>query len=80
MAELRSKTGVLNYQDGSAAPARFYYGEGEAEPLNQMQIDPEKHATWEEHDGMIGIRRGTSISVGASPAYSASYDKVDWDN
>jgi hypothetical protein len=80
MAALRSKTGLLNYRDGRALPARFYYGEGEAAPLNRTQIDPEHHATWVEDDGTIGIRRGTSVSVGASAAYAQNYDTVDWGN
>ena len=81
MAELRAKTGVLTYQDGSADRARFYYdADDEAEPQNQDRIDPENHATWTEDDGVIGIRRGTTISVGASAAYSSSYDAIDWSN
>jgi len=80
MAVLRSKTGLLNYRDGRVEPARFYYGADEAEPQNRAQINPENHATWIEDDGAVGIRRGTSVSVGASPAYSANYDAVDWGN
>lgn len=80
MAELRSKTGLLNYHDGSAAPARFYYNDDEAEPQNRDRIDPESHATWIEADGTVGIRRGTSISVGATATYSANYDTLDWGN
>jgi len=78
MAELRSKTGLLNYRDGRVEPARFYYGASEAEPQNHDPIDPKNHATWIEDDGAVGIRRGTAVSVGASPAYSASYAAVDW--
>jgi hypothetical protein len=80
MAELRSKTGLLNYRDGTAEPARFYYAADEAEPQNRSQIDPENHATWIEDDGVVGIRRGTSTSVGASAAYAANYDAIDWGN
>jgi hypothetical protein len=80
MAEIRSKSGLLNYRDGRVDRARFYYGADEAEPQNHSEIDPEKHATWIEDDGAIGIRRGTSISIGASTAYSANYDTVDWGN
>jgi hypothetical protein len=80
MSELRSKAGLLNYHDGSAAPARFYYGDDEAEPQSRAQIDSERHATWIEDDGVVGIRRGTSVSVGAGPAYSSRYDVVDWGN
>jgi hypothetical protein len=80
MADLRVKTGLLNCRDGSVEPARFYYGTDEAEPQNHTQIDPEHHATWVEDDGAVGIRRGTSISVGASATYSANYDTLDWGN
>ena len=80
MAELRSKTGLLNYRDGRVETARFYYGADEDAPPNRTRIDPEKHATWIEHDGVIGIRRGTSVSVGASQSYSANYDNIDWGN
>jgi hypothetical protein len=78
MAELRAKNGLLNYHDGRAEPARFYYGDDEAEPQNHDRIDPESHATWIEADGTVGIRRGTSISVGATAAYSTNYDTLDW--
>jgi hypothetical protein len=80
MAALRSKTGLLNYRDGSVEPARFYYGADETEPQNHTRVDPENHATWVEDDGAVGIRRGTSVSVGASPVYSKNYDTVDWGN
>jgi hypothetical protein len=80
MGEIRAKQGILNYHDGSEAPARFYYGDNEDEPQNHAQVDPETHATWIEDDGVVGIRRGTSVSVGASPTYSANYDTVDWGN
>jgi len=80
MAELRSKTGLLRYHDGSVNHARYYYGVDEAEPPNRTQIDPEHHATWIEDDGIVGIRRGTAVSVGATPAYAANYDALDWGN
>jgi len=80
MGALRAKTGFLNYRDGSAARARFYYGADETEPQNHAQIDPESHATWVEDDGAVGIRRGTSTSVGATAAYSTNYDALDWGN
>ncbi len=70
MSQLRSKTGVLNYGDGRALSARFYYDDDEAVPPDREGIDPERHATWIEDDG----------TVGASPAYSANYDAVDWGN
>ena len=78
MADLRAKTGLLNYHDGNTVPARFYYGADEAEPQDRSRIDPESHTTWVEDDGAVGIRRGTSVSIGASPAYSANYDALDW--
>lgn len=80
MAELRSKTGVLRHQDGQEKIARFYYGDDEDAPPDRSQIDPACHATWIEADGAVGIRRGTSVSVGASPAYSANYETIDWEN
>ena len=80
MAALRSKTGLLNCNDGRVERARFYYGDGEAMPPSRSHIDPDHHVTWTEDDGVVGIRRGTSVSVGATPAYSASYDAVDWGN
>jgi hypothetical protein len=80
MAELRSKTGFLTHGDGSVESARFYYGDGEEHPPNRSRIDPKDHALWVEDDGAVGIRRGTSISIGASPAYSAHYDALDWGN
>jgi len=78
MADLRAKMGLLNHHDGSVEPARFYYGADETEPQSHTRINPENHATWIEDDGTVGIRRGTSVSIGASPAYSANYDAVDW--
>jgi hypothetical protein len=75
-----SKTGLLRHHDGTIEPARFYYGEHEEDPPNRTRIDPEQHTTWVENDGTVGIRRGTSISVGATSAYSAHYDDVDWGN
>jgi hypothetical protein len=80
MAELRSKTGVLQHEDGRVETARFYYGADEADPPDRTRIDPIQYATWVEDDGAVGIRRGTSVSVGATTAYSAAYDAVDWGN
>jgi len=80
MADLRVKTGVLNDDDGSTERARFYYGADEAVPENRSWISAENHVTWVEEDGTVGIRRGTQISVGASAAYSANYDTIDWGN
>jgi hypothetical protein len=80
MAELRSKTGLLRHEDGRVEQARFYYGEGEDPPPDHSRLDPSRHATWLEHDGTVGIRRGTSVSVGATPAYAANYDALDWGN
>jgi hypothetical protein len=77
---LRSKTGFLNHHDGRVERARFYYGPDEVAPPDRGQLDPEKHATWVEDDGTVGIRRGTSVSVGASAAYAANYDALDWGN
>lgn len=80
MSTPRTKTGLLHHDDGSVEPARFYYGDHEDDPPNRMRIDPAHHSTWVESDGAVGIRRGTAVSVGASPAYSANYDAVDWGN
>lgn len=80
MAELRSKTGLLRHDDGSVEGARFYYGTDEEAPPDRTRIDPKIYATWTEDDGAVGIRRGTAISVGATAAYSANYDTVDWGN
>ena len=80
MAPLRSKTGFLNHPDGRIENARFYYGDSEDAPPDHTQIDPNQHATWVEDDGTVGIRRGTSVSVGATPAYTANYDTLDWGN
>lgn len=80
MAELRAKSGFVHRNDGNAAPARFYYGDGEDEPPVRTKLSPTDHATWIEDDGAIGIRRGTQVSIGATPAYSAHYDDVDWGN
>jgi hypothetical protein len=80
MTTLRSKSGLLRHKDGRAEHARFYYGADEEGPPDRTRIDPEHHATWIEDDGAVGIRRGTSISIGASPTYAANYDAVDWGN
>jgi hypothetical protein len=76
----RSKSGLLRHEDGSVEPARFYYGDQEQDPPDRTRIDPAHYATWIEDDGAVGIRRGTSISVGATAAYSANYDALDWGN
>ena len=78
MTSLRSKTGFLSHHDGRVKKARFYYGANEDEPPVRAQLDPDRHATWVEDDGTIGIRRGTSVSIGAAAAYAANYDAVDW--
>lgn len=80
MPPLRSKTGFLNHRDGRIANARFYYGANEDAPPDRTPIDLDQHATWVEDDGTVGIRRGTSVSVGATPAYAANYDALDWGN
>lgn len=80
MPPLWTKTGILSHHDGRVASARFYYGADEDAPPDRAQIDPERHATWVEDDGTVGIRRGTSVSIGATPAYSTNYDTVDWGN
>ena len=80
MAELRSKKGRLRRSNGRVDNARFYYGADEEVPPDKSQLDPEKHTLWVEHDGTIGIRRGTAVSVGASRTYSANYDNLDWGN
>jgi hypothetical protein len=73
--------GMLHHDDGTACPARFYFGEDEAAPLDRERIDPRTCAMWVEDDGAIGIRRSaSSVSVGATPAYAAKYDDVDWGN
>jgi hypothetical protein len=79
MTPLRSKTGLLSH-DGRVARARFYYGADEEAPPVREQLDPERHATWVEDDGTVGIRRGTSISIGATAAYADNYDTLDWGN
>lgn len=76
----RSKAGFLSHEDGRVEAARFYYGEHEEDPPSRTRLDPSHYATWIEDDGTIGIRRGTSVSIGATHAYSANYDAVDWGN
>ena len=78
MAQLRSKAGFVTHNDGCAHNARFYFGADEDEPPNRGELDPERHTTWVEADGTVGIRRGTAVSIGASAAYSANYDSLDW--
>ena len=80
MAKLRSQTGLLQHDDGRVEKARFYYGADEDAPTDRTRIDPSCHATWLEHDGTVGIRRGTSVSVGATAAYAERYDDLDWGN
>ena len=80
MASLRSKTGLLTHHDGRVEQARFYYGPDEDAPPSRSRIDPEQHSTWVQDDGTVGIRRGTSISVGATASYSANYEALDWGN
>ena len=80
MAELRSKGGFVTKNDGSAQHARFYFGADEDAPPDRARLDPKEYATWVEDDGAVGIRRGTTVSIGASPAYSANYDALDWGN
>jgi len=76
----RSKTGCLYHKDGSIEPARFYYGDHEEDPPHVARIDSKHYTTWIEDDGTVGIRHGSSISIGASAAYSANYDALDWGN
>lgn len=80
MALPQSKTGLLQHADGSTDRVRLYYGADEEDPPPRMPIDPENYTAWIEDDGAIGLRRGTSVSIGASPAYSANYDALDWGN
>lgn len=80
MTTLRSKTGLLSHHDGRVENARFYYGADEDDPPDRAKINPEHHATWIEADGTVGIRRGTSVSVGATATYTAHYDAIDWGN
>lgn len=70
----------MRHEDGRVDPARFYYGDNEDDPPGRTHLDPSQYATWIEGDGTVGIRRGTAVSVGASAAYSANYDSVDWGN
>jgi len=79
MSTPRSKMGRLLHTDGRVDPARFYYGDHEEDPPQVTKLDSQ-YTTWTEDDGAIGIRRGTSISIGASAAYSANYDALDWGN
>ena len=75
----QSKTGRLHHADGSVEPARFYYGAHEEDPPHCTRVDS-RYTTWIEDDGAVGIRRGTSTSVGASASYSANYETLDWGN
>jgi hypothetical protein len=74
---LKSRTGQIDYDDGHVEQARFYYADDEPAPQYE-RLDPERHVTWTQDDGTIGIRRGTAVSVGASPTYSKGYDAIDW--
>lgn len=67
---------------GEITEARLYATESDAPcPGEARQIDPEVYASWKEADGTIGIaRRTSSVSVGASAAYSRAYDSIDWGN
>jgi hypothetical protein len=79
--DLHVSSGVLIHEDtGHEQPARFYRTDDEAPPPWREFIDSKRYVTWEEHDGAIGIRRGTSVSVGASKTYGAKYDEVEWGN
>ena len=80
MAELRSKAGFVTHNDGCAHHARFYFGADEEDPPDRTKLDPDSYTTWVEQDGTVGIRRGTAVSIGATAAYSANYDKQDWGN
>lgn len=66
--------------DGSRAPARFYYGDDEEPPVHGADevINDSTHTRWIEADGVVGIRRGAAAFVGASRAYAAKYDEIDW--
>jgi hypothetical protein len=76
----RSNSGLLHHDDGNVLPARYYCGDQEPDPPSRVRIDPASYATWIENDGAVGIRRGTTVSVGATAAYAASYDTIDWGN
>ena len=77
----RSKAGLLRrHEDGSVTQARFYYGDHEQDPPDRARIDPDNYTTWIEDDGTVGIRRGTSVSIGAAATYTAHYDTIDWGN
>ncbi len=80
MSTPQSKTGLLRHDDGRVKAARFYYGDNEPAPPDRTRVDPKQYATWIEDDGVVGIRRGTSVSVGASVTYSENYNAVDWGN
>jgi hypothetical protein len=74
---LKSRTGQIDYDDGRVEQARFYYADDEPEP-EQEHLYSDRHVTWTEADGTIGIRRGTAVSLGASKSYSKGYDAIDW--
>ena len=75
----QSSPGYLHHRDGRVERARLYHGAGES-PARHVVVDPDLYSTWTEDDGAVGIRRGTSTSVGATPTYAAKYDAVDWGN
>ena len=79
MAAPHSKSGLLYHADGRVDRARFYHGDGEPPP-RRLLVDPADYATWMEVDGTVGIRRGTTVSIGATTAYSTNYDSLDWGN
>jgi hypothetical protein len=76
----RAIRGSLRHDDGTVDAARFYYGDDEPTPLNRERINPDRYAMWIEDDGVVGIRRGTSVTIGASKQYSSKYDQIDWGN
>lgn len=78
MSTPRFKTGLFHTED-RVDPARFYYGDQEEDPPQRIQVNSQ-YTTWIEDDGTVGIRRGTSVSIGASATYSANYDALDWGN
>lgn len=74
--------GMLYADDGSVEPARMYHGVDEDCPvgIGRVRIDPDQYTTWRDADGRPCLRRGESVSVGASRAYGAKYNAIDWGN
>lgn len=72
--------GILTIGGEQPTRARLYYGDDEAAPIVGVEeaISDATHTRWLEADGVVGIRRGTDVSVGASRAYTAKYDEIDW--